>query len=71
MRYGYVLHQREFFLQIFQGQLPCEARRLNGIISVHQHPFFVYTSSEYLASVRMCMHTHGPSLVETALSINI
>ena len=47
MRYGYVLHQREFVLQIFQGQLPSRARGLNGVISVHLHPFFVYMSSEY------------------------
>ena len=49
MRYGYVLHRREVVLQIFQGQLlvPCGARGLNGVVSVHLHLFFVYMSSEY------------------------
>ena len=47
MRYGYVLHRREVVLQIFQGQLPYGAIGLNGVISGHLHPFFVYTSSEY------------------------
>ena len=46
MRYGYVLDRREVVLQIFQGQLLCGAIGLNGVISVHLHPFFVYTSSE-------------------------
>ena len=44
---AHVLHRREVVLQIFQGQLPCGARVLNGVISVHLHPFFVFTSSEY------------------------
>ena len=47
MRYGYVLHRREVVLKIFQGQLSCEAKGLIGVISVHPHHFFVYTSSEY------------------------
>ena len=74
MRYAYVLHRREVFLQIFQGQLPCGARGLNGVIRVH---LFIYIHSlrkravNTLASVRMCTHSHGPSLLETALSINI
>ena len=71
MRYGYVLHRREVALQIFQGQLPCGAKGLNDVIRVHLHPFFAYTSSDTLASVRMCTNSHGPSLLETALSINI
>ena len=56
MRYGYVLHRREVVLQIFQGQLPCGARGLNGVISIHLHPFFVYTSSEYSGQ---CAHVHA------------
>ena len=56
MRYGYVLHRREVVLQIFNGQLPCGARGLNGVISVHLHPFFVYTRSEYSGQ---CMHVHA------------
>ena len=71
MRYGYVLHRREVVLQIFQGQLPCGARGLNGVISVHLHPFFVYTSSEYSGQCAHVHALHGPPLVETALSINI
>ena len=56
MRYGYVLHRREVVLQIFQGQLPCGARYLNGVIRVHLHPFVVYTSSEYSGQSR---HVHA------------
>ena len=56
MRYGYVLHRREVVQQIFQGQLPCGTRGLNGVISVHLHPFFVYTGSEYSGQ---CAHVHA------------
>ena len=47
MRYGYVLHGQEVVLQIFRGQLPCWARGLNGVMSVHLQSFFAHTSSEY------------------------
>ena len=71
MRYCYVLHRQETVLQIFHGLLPCGTRGLNGVISVHLRPFLRIQAKNTLASVRMCTHSHGPSLVETALSINI
>ena len=71
MRYGYVLHGREIVLQIFRGQLPCWARGLYGVMSVHQQSFLRIRAVNTLASVHMCTHSHGHSLVEIALSINI
>ena len=40
MRFAYVLHRREVVLTDIHGQLPCEARALNGVTLV-----FIYFHS--------------------------
>ena len=47
MRFAYVLHRREVVLQLSMDSYLVRLELKWCHISVHLHPFLVYTSSEY------------------------
>ena len=61
MRFAYVLHRREVVLQISMDSYLVRLELKWCHISVYLHPFLVY----------MLKRSHGPSLVETAININV
>ena len=52
----YSIGEKLFYRYFKDSYLACGATGLNGVISVHLHPFFVYTSSEYSGQ---CAHVHA------------
>ena len=71
MKFGYILHMREFVLTDMHEQLASGARCLNCVMSVHLDPFFMCTSSEDSGQCAHMCTLAWAFFMETAILNNI